>query len=308
MFLNRAFFHYITTGKPWVTAKYAMSLDGCIATSGGESQWITSPHTRETSHQLRNISDGILVGRGTAVKDNPQLTTRLQGQDCKHPTRIVMDSQGRTPPRVKLFDPDTPGSTWLATTDAAPEFVRKTLEHQGVEVLICPKNADGKVDVDELLKELGSRDVTTLMVEGGGQVLGSFFTAGAVNEVWAFIGARLIGGEKAPGPIGGDRLEIAGAGPASEYLRNNNPGTRRPDKSHRLRLKPPRESRSDLIAKAPIAQRSCFDEPSCSGLDFARLHLGINLDGDQDRGQRGPGLHLRLYALYHRLGGDVLSA
>lgn len=212
-FLNRAWFHQQKTGRPWVTVKYAMSLDGRIATVAGQTQWITAPETREQAHELRQVTDAILVGRGTAVRENPRLTTRLQGRECLHPIRVLLDSKGRTPAAVKLFDPNLPGQTLLACTRAIPEFVQKTLEAQGVTIMAYPADRNGRVPLDTLMRDLTKKGVTTVMVDGGGELLGSFFAQDMINEVWAFVGARLLGGEKAPGPIAGQGIRSLGLAP-----------------------------------------------------------------------------------------------
>lgn len=201
--LNRFFFHYVTTGCPYVIAKFAASLDGKIATRTGHSQWITSPEARAKSHTLRQMCDAILVGANTILADNPQLTTRLPQATVSHPLRIVLDSRGRVSSSARLFEPTLPGKTLVVTTEAvAPEHL-ETLEKLNVEIWMLPATATGQVDLTSLLAELGQRNILSLVVEGGGQVLGSFFDSGLVNEVWAFLAPLIIGGEAATGPIGG---------------------------------------------------------------------------------------------------------
>ena len=202
--LNRFFFHYITAGRPYVIAKFAASLDGKIATRTGESQWITGSEARLAGHQLRHLCDGIVLGAGTAIADNPHLTTRLPNNPSpRHPLRILLDSRGRVPLSVRLFDPALPGRTLVATTAAMPVSRCQALTARGVEIVVLPVTARGRVNVSALLDELGRRELTSLLVEGGGELLGSFFAAGLVNEVWAFLAPRIIGGEDAPGPVGG---------------------------------------------------------------------------------------------------------
>ena len=201
--LNRFFFHYITTGRPYVVAKFAMSLDGKIATRTGHSQWITGPEARTEGHTLRNRIDAILIGSGTAVADNPQLTTRLPQADVHHPLRLVLDSRGRVPLKARLFQAALPGQTLVATTPAMPPGRCEALRQQGVEIMTLPATAAGRVDLVALLERLGQRQITSLLVEGGGQILGAFFDAQQVNEVWAFIAPMIIGGQAAPGPVNG---------------------------------------------------------------------------------------------------------
>lgn len=202
-YLNRFFFHYIRTGRPYVVAKFAASLDGKIATHTGHSQWITGEAARQKGHTLRHQVDAILVGAGTAIADNPRLTTRLSRPDVRHPLRVVLDSRGRVPLEARLFQADLPGQTIVATTEAMPLTRQVKLKKQGVESLILPATPAGRVDLDALLDKLGQRQIISLLVEGGGQVLGAFFERGLVNEVWAFVAPLIIGGQEAPGPVGG---------------------------------------------------------------------------------------------------------
>lgn len=201
--LNRAFFHYITRKQPYVYAKYAMSLDGRIATRTGSSQWITGPDARLEAHRLRHACDGILVGAGTVLADNPSLTTRLDDvDDCSHPFRIILDSRGRCPLEARVFDPQLDGQTLVVAGPDFPETRRTALEARSIEVLDVPVTAQG-LDLQALLPLLAERDMVSLMVEGGGQVLGSFSSLGLIDEIWAFVGGKVIGGVEAPGPIGG---------------------------------------------------------------------------------------------------------
>ncbi len=204
--INRAFFHHTKTGRPYVIAKFASSLDGKIATHTGESQWITGPAARQMGHELRHQTDAILVGSGTAKADDPQLTTRLPADDTRtpsHPTRIVLDSKGTLASELKLVSGQLPGRTWIAVTDQISPSDRKRLTKPGVEIIEVAKTSDNKIDVNDLLKQLGERDIQSLMVEGGAQVLGAFFSQKAIHEVWTFIAPKIIGGQAAPGPIGG---------------------------------------------------------------------------------------------------------
>ena len=204
---NRFFFHYASQGRPYVIAKFAAALDGKIATRSGHSQWITGPAARERGHELRHLADAILVGAGAVLADDPQLTTRLPRPDVRHPLRIVLDSRGRIPLTARIFQPDLPGQTVVATTAAMPAARQAALAEQGATPVCLPAAPDGRVALAPLLDWLGGRRLTTLMVEGGGQTLGAFFDAGLVNEVWAFIAPLIIGGQAAPGPVGGCGVE-----------------------------------------------------------------------------------------------------
>lgn len=201
--LNAAFIKWVTTGRPLVIAKFAMSLDGKIAAHTGDARWISGETSRIYAHHLRNEVDAILVGVQTVLADNPRLTTRLpSATDVRHPVRIVLDSRGRAPLDAEVFQPTLPGRTLVATTSAMPASHRAALEAQGVDVLVCP-SVHGRVALPALLDELGKREITSLLVEGGGTVLGSFFDAGLVDEVVAFVAPMVIGGEHAPQPVGG---------------------------------------------------------------------------------------------------------
>lgn len=201
--LNRAFFHYITRRRPYVIAKYAMSLDGRIATHTGSSQWITGVEARLRAHQLRQFSDAILVGAGTVVADDPSLTTRLPDvSPVAHGLRVILDPRGRCPLSAKVFEPALPGQTLVVAGPEFPASRRAALQERDIEVLTVPTGTVG-CDLAALLPLLAERGIVSLMVEGGAAVLGSFFSAGLIDEIWAFIGAKVIGGSAAPGPIGG---------------------------------------------------------------------------------------------------------
>lgn len=219
--LNRPFFKHIVTGRPFVTAKFAISLDGKIATRSGDSRWISNEAARQRAHELRNITDAILVGAGTALADDPQLTTRLsplslqkragEGEglaDVRHPLRIVADSRGRVPLLARVFDPALPGQTVLATTAAAPSAHCAELRARGVEVWTLPAAEDGRVSLPALLDEIGRRGMLTLLVEGGSELLGAFFAEKLVDRVWVFIAPLIIGGRNAPGPVGGLGIDV----------------------------------------------------------------------------------------------------
>jgi diaminohydroxyphosphoribosylaminopyrimidine deaminase/5-amino-6-(5-phosphoribosylamino)uracil reductase len=201
---NEVFFHYITTKRPFVIAKWAMSLDGRIATDCGHAKWITSEKARKHVHQTRRQMGAILVGVNTVIKDNPQLTVRLVN-DCiskvHHPLRIVLDSTGRIPIDSKVLSVDLPGKTLIATTEKSKQSWRKKLLEQDCEVLVLPKDQDGKVEIRALLDELGRREITSLFVEGGRETLTSFVEEGLVNKFHVYIAAKLIGGEKLTNPL-----------------------------------------------------------------------------------------------------------
>ncbi|MCH8992027.1 MAG: bifunctional diaminohydroxyphosphoribosylaminopyrimidine deaminase/5-amino-6-(5-phosphoribosylamino)uracil reductase RibD, partial [Acidobacteria bacterium] len=201
--INQGFFKWIATGRPYVTAKWAMSLDGKIATVTGRSRWITGTAARTRVHELRRRVDAVLIGAGTAIADDPELSVRLPGFNGRQPLRLVLDSRGRVSPGARLFEPDLPGSAIVATTRKMGSSHRKALEARGVECLILPSDGFDRVDFPALLTELGRRKISSLLIEGGGEVLGSAFDAGIVHELWAFVSPLIIGGLKAPTPVQG---------------------------------------------------------------------------------------------------------
>ncbi len=201
--LNRFFFHYVETKRPFTIIKFASSLDGKIATRTGDSKWISCPESRQRGHELRQIVDGILIGAETAVVDNPRLTTRLDLEEIHHPIRIVLDGRGRVPLTAHLFQPSMPAQTIVVTTAVMPTAHRTQLEKQGVLVWVMKGDKNGRIPIPPLLDKLGQHDLMSLLVEGGGEVHASFFAAQQVQEVWAFIAPLIIGGADAPDPVSG---------------------------------------------------------------------------------------------------------
>lgn len=202
--LNRFFMHYVAEKRPYLVAKFAVSLDGKIATYTGDSQWITGVEARQKGHHLRHICDAILVGAGTAIADNPQLTTRLPtNKTPSHPIRILLDSRGRVPLSFRLFDKSLPGKTIVATTAQMNKAHRFALAQQGVETITLPCTTTQQVNLQALMEVLGQRQIMSVLVEGGGQVLASCFKERLINEVWSFVAPLIIGGEGAPSPVRG---------------------------------------------------------------------------------------------------------
>ena len=201
--LNEVHRKYIQTGKPFVILKIAMSLDGKIAAASGESQWITSEASRQRGHEIRDTVDAILVGSGTVIRDNPALTTRLQNGKGQDATRIVLDSHGRTSTDARIFNPESSAGVIVAVTPDAPMQNINALERAGAEV-ITVSAARGKVCFEHLMEILGKREITSVLIEGGGEINASAVAAGIVDKVMCFVAPKLIGGRNAPGPIGGD--------------------------------------------------------------------------------------------------------
>ena len=186
--LNEFYVKHRLTGRPFVSAKFAMSLDGKIATRTGESRWITSEESRLHGHRLRHMHDAILVGVNTVIADDPELTTRLDGATtARQPLRVVLDSQLRLRMSARVVGPNT----LIATTRAG--------RMGAAEVVKFPATADGRVALQPLLDELGKRGILSLLVEGGGTVHASFVCRGPGGQGVRVCRATLIGGRDAPG-------------------------------------------------------------------------------------------------------------
>ena len=193
-----AFTKHVTTGTPFVVAKFAVSLDGKIATRTGDSKWISSAPARAYAHALRAGVDAVMVGIGTALADDPQLTVRDSPLSGEQPVRVVVDTHARLPIDAAMLS--EPGTTIVATAGAAPERVQ-ALEAAGA-VVVDTGAGDG-VDLMKLLTALSSRDITSVLVEGGSGLLGSLFDAALVDKVVGIVAPVIIGGAEAPGPVGG---------------------------------------------------------------------------------------------------------
>ncbi|GIW09207.1 MAG: riboflavin biosynthesis protein RibD [Dehalococcoidia bacterium] len=201
--LIRGFHKWVRTGQPLVIAKFAASLDGRIATRSGESQWITGAAAREHVHRVRDQLDALIIGVGTALADDPQLTARPGGHypaDGRQPLRVVVDSQLRLPPHARLLS--QPGRTLIAHLDPAPAERAVALAATGAELLALPAQ-DGHVDLAALITELGRRGLLEVQIEGGSRLLGAAFDAGLVDAVSAYLAPIIIGGEDALPAVGG---------------------------------------------------------------------------------------------------------
>ena len=164
--LNEAWLHYMNTRRPWVVAKAACSLDGKIATVGGESQWLTGEAARALGHRLRHRVDAMVVGIGTVLADDPQLTTRRPRGRGKDPIRVVLDSRLRLPLTSRMLHLDSEAPTWVATTRQAPLEAVRALENRGAQVLVLPADG-GWVSLRALMEELGARQVQTSWWKAG---------------------------------------------------------------------------------------------------------------------------------------------
>ncbi len=202
--INEAYAKFITTGMPLVTVKFAVSLDGKIATKSGDSKWISGEEARKYVHNLRCISDAIMAGVNTVLIDNPRLTFRCSGKGGtakKQPLRVIVDGKGRTPLTARVFS--EPGKAMVALGRLATPEERAAFAQVGAELLELP-SAGGLVDLERLLKALGERGITSVLVEGGGILLGSLFDLGLVDKAIVFIAPIIIGGREAKTAVGGN--------------------------------------------------------------------------------------------------------
>lgn len=202
-----AYAKFITTGKPFVIAKFAMSLDGKIATKSGDSKWISNDKSRRHVHLLRHSCDAVMVGINTVLTDNPLLTARcsLQGGIAKkQPLRVIVDTMGRTPLTAKVFN--EPGVVLLALGKKVSSSQKTAYTIQGAEVFEL-SSRKGMVDLTELLTELGQKQITSVLAEGGASLLGSLFDKHLIDKVVAYIAPIIIGGEKARTALGGKGVD-----------------------------------------------------------------------------------------------------
>jgi diaminohydroxyphosphoribosylaminopyrimidine deaminase / 5-amino-6-(5-phosphoribosylamino)uracil reductase len=202
--LNAPYLMLVEQQRPWTIAKWAMTLDGKLASSGGDSQWISNDLSRAIVHQLRGRVDAILVGRGTATQDDPLLTARPAGP--RTATRIVLDSHAALALDSQLVRTAHEAPVLIATGPHADAAHIAALQAAGCEVW-QDVALDPFARLANLWRELGRRRLTNVLVEGGAQVLGSLFDAQLIDEVHAFIAPKLIGGQQAPSPIGGFGLD-----------------------------------------------------------------------------------------------------
>ena len=198
--LNAPFFKYIRARLPFVTAKWAMTLDGKIAAPCGDARWVTGDAARMEAQRLRAEHDAVCVGIGTVLADRPRLTCRFPGAD-RQPKRVILDSFARTPPDSPLFSSGG-GPVIIAATSAARRSRVRALEKAGAVVLRIRRDGS-RVDIESLLRKLPELGVLSVMIEGGAEVLGSAFDAGLVDRAVVFVGSRVLGGRKALSAVGG---------------------------------------------------------------------------------------------------------
>ncbi len=200
--LNRAFFIYMTERRPLVTLKAACSLDGKLAGWDMTSRWITGEAARQEAHRLRSRADAILVGIGTVLADDPLLTVRLPEPWPREPFRVVVDSRASIPVTARVLTAGRPERTLIAVTESAPQERVQMLEANGATVLRLPAR-DGRVDLPCLLQALAEREVTAVLLEGGGTLNAAFLEAELVDRVALFVAPLFLGGAGAPSLVGG---------------------------------------------------------------------------------------------------------
>lgn len=189
--LNEAHFKFMTTGVPLVRLKFAETLDGRIATSTGDSQWLSSPSSQRRAHRWRSLHDAVMVGVGTVLADNPELTVRLV--KGRNPVRIVLDSKLRIPLASKLLASQAAAPTLIATTSGADREKLAALRQMGIEVMTIPEDERGEVDLTHLLKMLGQRNITSVLVEGGAATITSFLRRKLADRLVAIVAPKLMG-------------------------------------------------------------------------------------------------------------------
>ena len=213
--LNEFFVKYITTGKPFVIVKCAATLDGQIATRSGDAKWVSSAASRNYVHHLRHAVDAILVGIGTVEKDDPQLTTRLPEGGGRNPIRLILDTHLKISEKSQVVQSTHEAETWILSAQAAhsnkTRAKRKRLERTGVRLLTAPIHAK-HIDLGQLMTILGHEQITSLLIEGGGEIIASAIAAEIVDKIMFFYAPKILGGNDGI-PIckgqGKDRMQAA---------------------------------------------------------------------------------------------------
>jgi len=203
--LNEAYIKFITNGLPFVVAKSALTMDGWTATSIGHSHWITNERSRQFVHQLRDQMDGVMVGVGTVLADDPSLTTRLKNRRGKDPVRIIVDSHLRVPAKARVLNHDSPARTIIAIGDDVPAGRLKRKQKDNVSPILCPTKK-GRIDLAALMDILGKMSIMSLMVEGGSTLMGSMIRERLIDKFYIFKAPKILGGDdgipmaSGPGP------------------------------------------------------------------------------------------------------------
>jgi diaminohydroxyphosphoribosylaminopyrimidine deaminase/5-amino-6-(5-phosphoribosylamino)uracil reductase len=221
--LIESFACHITTGLPFVVSKAGMSLDGRIGTGRPEGRWITSPEGREFGQFLRLASDALLVGIGTVLADDPELTYRGAAKKARSLIRVILDSELRTPPSARLFEANPRSPVLIFCKGGAPRRRRLELEKRGAEIVSVPRTGKG-LDLQAVLKELGARGVLGLLVEGGSRIHWSFLSAELVDKFYFIVAPLVLGGLEAVPCVGGEGYRSATEAPRFKIFRCSSEG------------------------------------------------------------------------------------
>ena len=208
---NEAFIKYITTGRPFVTAKCAATLDGRIATRTGDSKWVTGEASRRYVHRLRHAVDAIMVGINTVRKDDPSLTTRLDDGKGKDPVRIILDTHLSIAPSARVLQQASDAETILVAGKGLADSKKTVFEKAGIRVIEAPLTHN-QIDMAALMGQLGAMEISSLLIEGGSQVMASAFRAGIIDKVQFFYAPKILGGD--------DGIPIC-SGPGAELMRRS---------------------------------------------------------------------------------------
>ncbi|MFE4241127.1 bifunctional diaminohydroxyphosphoribosylaminopyrimidine deaminase/5-amino-6-(5-phosphoribosylamino)uracil reductase RibD [Peribacillus butanolivorans] len=203
--LNERFIHNMITNRPFVISKYAMTLDGKLATHTGHSKWITGEESRHSVHLLRDEVDAILIGIGTVLADNPSLTTRLPEGGGKNPIRIILDSELRVPLDANIVQVSD-AKTVIVTQENASVDKIAALSEKGIEFIIVPKT-DAGLDLRILMEELYKKGITDILLEGGSEVNASFLRAGLIDKYLIYVAPKLLGGRNSLTPFSGINVD-----------------------------------------------------------------------------------------------------
>jgi diaminohydroxyphosphoribosylaminopyrimidine deaminase/5-amino-6-(5-phosphoribosylamino)uracil reductase len=191
--LNEFFLKFVTTGRPFVIAKSALTMDGWTATSTGHSEWITNERSRQFVHRLRDEVDALMVGIGTVLADDPSLNTRLENRKGKDPVRIIVDTHLRIPDNARVLNIDSPSMTVVVVGDDVPAKRLESIQKEGVSTLLCPKKA-GRMDLAALMDLLGKRSITSLLLEGGSTLMGTMIRERLIDKFYIFKAPKILGG------------------------------------------------------------------------------------------------------------------
>ncbi len=201
--LNESFLKYITTGMPFVVLKAAATLDGRIATHTGDSKWITCPESRMFAHRLRSEADAVMIGSGTVLADDPELTVRLGRKAARQPLRVIVDGRLRIPLTSRVLQPDFASGTMIVTRpDKASTPKARKLMAAGAQVLAGAQK-NGHIDMSKLFRKLAACGIASVLIEGGAELSASALAGGVVDKVYVFYAPKILGGRQAVGMIGG---------------------------------------------------------------------------------------------------------